>query len=151
MMMMNNNQTTNFTLLPLNNLTMGNSTVATTTLEQQEEQVCAEGDHAAGFRSAHLWLLMIAVIFSRLTLWGADLSVNQGLVEFVQAKERGQVNGVQGSLNQLIDLVRLAVVIALPLPSQFGFLVFCTFFCILAASIIYAIGAPSDDDGPPSK
>lgn len=68
--------------------------------------------------------LMSGIILGRVGLWGFDLTITQMIQEHVVEKERGIFNGVQTSLNNFMDLLRFIFVLFLPLPSQFGILIF---------------------------
>ncbi|KAK0063684.1 solute carrier family 40 member 1, partial [Biomphalaria pfeifferi] len=52
-----------------------------------------------------VWMLLAGIITSRFGLWVADLTISQLYMESVEELERGKVNGVQISLNQLVDLL----------------------------------------------
>ncbi|XP_068406609.1 uncharacterized protein [Eschrichtius robustus] len=51
---------------------------------------------------------------SRLGLWSFDLTVSQLLQENILETERGAVNGVQCSLNYLMDLIHFVLVMLAP-------------------------------------
>eukprot|EP00062_Callorhinchus_milii_P005967 gi/632945967/ref/XP_007888323.1/ PREDICTED: solute carrier family 40 member 1 [Callorhinchus milii] len=68
-------------------------------------------------------LLFAGVIAARIGLWAFDLTVTQLLQENVAESERGIVNGVQNSLNYLLDLMHFIMVILAPNPESFGLLV----------------------------
>ena len=63
-------------------------------------------------------------------LWVADLSVNQVLQNRVENEIRGTVNGVQSSMNMILDTMKYLLVIALPYPNTFGYLVCASFAAI---------------------
>ena len=71
-------------------------------------------------------LLMTGIITARFGLWVADLSVNQ-VLQTVDDEVRGTINGVQSSVNMLFDTTKLLLVIALPRPATFGYLIFASF------------------------
>jgi len=56
-------------------------------------------------------------------LWIADLSVIQIFQEEIPADKRGILNGVQGSLNQGMNLLKFIIVIILPNPNTFAYLI----------------------------
>ena len=60
----------------------------------------------------------------------ADLVVTQLLQENVAECERGVVNGVQNSLNMLLDMLKFTLVIGVPHIEHFGFLVIASFLFI---------------------
>lgn len=68
-------------------------------------------------------LLFAGVIAARVGLWAFDLSVTQLLQENVIESERGIVNGVQNSMNYLLDLLHFLMVLLAPNPEAFGLLV----------------------------
>ena len=74
-------------------------------------------------------LLMTGIITARFGLWVADLSVNQ-VLQTVDDEVRGTINGVQSSMNMLCNTCKLLLVIALPRPATFGFLIFASFSAI---------------------
>ena len=69
-------------------------------------------------------------LFDYTGLWMADLVVTQLLQENVNELERGIVNGVQNSLNMLMDMVKNALVIAMPCVETFGILILLSFLFI---------------------
>ncbi|XP_068091573.1 ferroportin-like isoform X2 [Hyperolius riggenbachi] len=68
-------------------------------------------------------LLFAGIIVGRVGLWSYDLTVTQLLQENVEESERGIINGVQNSMNNLLDLVHFIMVILGPNPEAFGLLV----------------------------
>ncbi|XP_004385646.1 solute carrier family 40 member 1 isoform X2 [Trichechus manatus latirostris] len=68
-------------------------------------------------------LLFAGVIAARIGLWSFDLTVTQLLQENVIESERGIINGVQNSMNYLLDLLHFIMVILAPNPEAFGLLV----------------------------
>ncbi|NXU49609.1 S40A1 protein, partial [Turnix velox] len=68
-------------------------------------------------------LLFAGVIAARVGLWSFDLTVTQLLQENVVESERGIINGVQNSMNYLLDLLHFIMVILAPNPEAFGLLV----------------------------
>lgn len=56
-------------------------------------------------------------------LWSFDLTVTQLIQENVIESERGVINGVQNSMNYLLDLLHFIMVILAPNPEAFGLLV----------------------------
>ncbi|KAI0229788.1 Solute carrier family 40 member 1 [Lamellibrachia satsuma] len=84
-------------------------------------------------------LFLIGVITSRVGLWMADLVVTQLLQETVRERERGIVNGVQNSLNMLMDVLKFTLVIVLPHIETFGYLIILSFIFICLASLFFAL------------
>ncbi|XP_023665740.1 solute carrier family 40 member 1-like [Paramormyrops kingsleyae] len=68
-------------------------------------------------------LLFTGVIAARVGLWSFDLTVTQLIQENVKESERGVINGVQNSMNYLLDLLHFIMVILAPNPEAFGILV----------------------------
>ncbi|AWP12693.1 putative solute carrier family 40 member 1 [Scophthalmus maximus] len=68
-------------------------------------------------------LLFAGVIAARVGLWSFDLTVTQLIQENVNESERGVINGVQNSMNYLLDLLHFIMVILAPNPEAFGLLV----------------------------
>ncbi|XP_034429109.1 solute carrier family 40 member 1 [Hippoglossus hippoglossus] len=68
-------------------------------------------------------LLFAGVIAARIGLWSFDLTVTQLIQENVIESERGVINGVQNSMNYLLDLLHFIMVILAPNQEAFGLLV----------------------------
>ncbi|KAL3832525.1 hypothetical protein ACJMK2_024160 [Sinanodonta woodiana] len=83
-------------------------------------------------------LLLGGIIAARCGLWMADLTISQLFLENVKETERGIVNGVQGSLNKLMDMLKYALVIGVPQPELFGFLIILSFLFICTGWCLYA-------------
>ena len=71
----------------------------------------------------------------------ADLVVSQLFQENVPEHERGIVNGVQNSLNQLLDMTKFILVIILPKLHTFGFLILLSFTFIFFANVLFWVQA----------
>jgi solute carrier family 40 (iron-regulated transporter), member 1 len=67
----------------------------------------------------------------------ADLVVTQLMQESIVENERGVVNGVQNSLNMLMDMLKFALVIALPQIEIFGIHILISFSFIVAAGMSF--------------
>ncbi|XP_069502699.1 ferroportin-like [Ambystoma mexicanum] len=93
------------------------------------------GDHPESYIS--ITLLFSGVILARIGLWSFDLTVTQLLQENIAESERGVVNGVQSSLNYLMDLVHFIMVILAPQPQQFGLLVIISILFVTAGHTMY--------------
>ncbi|XP_013065016.1 solute carrier family 40 member 1-like isoform X1 [Biomphalaria glabrata] len=85
-----------------------------------------------------IWMLLAGIITARFGLWVADLTVSQLFMESVAEKERGKVNGVQSSLNQLMDMLKYLMVVLAPHEHQFGLLVHISFGFICIGWLFYA-------------
>ncbi|XP_046326044.2 solute carrier family 40 member 1-like [Haliotis rufescens] len=82
-------------------------------------------------------LLITGIITARFGLWIADLAITQLFLEHVAESERGVVNGVQTSLNRMMDMLKFALVVALPKTDEFGYLVMISFVCICIGDVLY--------------
>mgnify|MGYP003573967192 CR=1 FL=1 len=83
-------------------------------------------------------LFLIGIITSRTGLWMADLVVTQLLQETVAETERGVVNGVQNSLNMLMEMTKFVLVIVAPHVETFGILIIISFLFICLAGVLFA-------------
>uniref|UniRef100_A0A8C6SCF0 Solute carrier family 40 member n=1 Tax=Neogobius melanostomus TaxID=47308 RepID=A0A8C6SCF0_9GOBI len=82
-------------------------------------------------------LLFLGVITARIGLWSFDLTVTQLLQENISESERGVVNGVQSSMNYLMDLLHFIMVISAPQPEHFGYLVIISVLFIATGHTMY--------------
>ncbi|XP_034029559.1 solute carrier family 40 member 1 [Thalassophryne amazonica] len=82
-------------------------------------------------------LLFMGVITARIGLWSFDLTVTQLLQENICESERGVVNGVQSSMNYLMDLLHFIMVISAPQPQHFGILVIISVLFITTGHTMY--------------
>ncbi|XP_023363395.1 solute carrier family 40 member 1 [Otolemur garnettii] len=82
-------------------------------------------------------LLFAGVIAARVGLWSFDLTVTQLLQENVIESERGIINGVQNSMNYLLDLLHFILVILAPNPEAFGLLVLISVSFVAMGHIMY--------------
>uniref|UniRef100_A0A3B4T8W1 Solute carrier family 40 member n=1 Tax=Seriola dumerili TaxID=41447 RepID=A0A3B4T8W1_SERDU len=85
-------------------------------------------------------LLFLGVITARI-LWSFDLTVTQLLQENICESERGVVNGVQSSMNYLMDLLHFIMVISAPQPQHFGILVIISVLFITTGHTMYFLYA----------
>ncbi|XP_053141260.1 solute carrier family 40 member 1 isoform X2 [Hemicordylus capensis] len=81
--------------------------------------------------------LFAGVIAARVGLWSFDLTVTQLLQENVVESERGIINGVQDSMNYLLDLLHFIMVILAPNPEAFGLLVLISVSFVAMGHIMY--------------
>lgn len=93
---------------------------------------CASDEFA--MRSPAVW---ITVFFFSIGLWSFDLTVTQLLQENVIESERGIINGVQNSMNYLLDLLHFIMVILAPNPEAFGLLVLISVSFVAMGHIMY--------------
>ncbi|XP_015257834.1 PREDICTED: solute carrier family 40 member 1, partial [Cyprinodon variegatus] len=82
-------------------------------------------------------LLFAGVIAARVGLWSFDLSVTQLIQENVMESERGVINGVQNSMNYLLDLLHFIMVILAPNPEAFGLLVIISVSFVAMGHLMY--------------
>uniref|UniRef100_A0A4W5P0A3 Solute carrier family 40 member n=1 Tax=Hucho hucho TaxID=62062 RepID=A0A4W5P0A3_9TELE len=82
-------------------------------------------------------LLFSGVIAARMGLWSFDLTVTQLIQENVIESERGLINGVQNSMNYLLDLLHFIMVILAPNPEAFGLLVILSVSFVAMGHIMY--------------
>ncbi|XP_059174595.1 solute carrier family 40 member 1-like isoform X2 [Physella acuta] len=85
-----------------------------------------------------IWMLLVGIVTARFGLWVVDLSISQLFMESVAEDERGKVNGVQTSLNQLMDMLKYLMVVLAPFQHQFGLLVMISFCFICLGWMCYA-------------
>ncbi|XP_035265618.1 solute carrier family 40 member 1 [Anguilla anguilla] len=82
-------------------------------------------------------LLFAGVIAARVGLWSFDLTVTQLIQENVIESERGVINGIQNSMNCLLDLLHFIMVILAPNPEAFGLLVIISVAFIAMGHMMY--------------
>ncbi|XP_078260222.1 solute carrier family 40 member 1 [Rhinoraja longicauda] len=82
-------------------------------------------------------LLFAGIIAARVGLWSFDLTVTQLIQENVDESERGKVNGVQNSMNYLLDLMHFIMVILAPNPEAFGVLVIISTSFVAMGHLMY--------------
>uniref|UniRef100_A0A1A8M478 Solute carrier family 40 member n=2 Tax=Nothobranchius TaxID=28779 RepID=A0A1A8M478_9TELE len=107
-------------------LTSGNAT----TMEPAEEFPPLQSYMSVG-------LLFAGVIAARIGLWSFDLTVTQLIQENVIESERGVINGVQNSMNYLLDLLHFIMVILAPNPEAFGLLVIISVSFVAMGHMMY--------------
>jgi iron-regulated transporter 1 len=56
--------------------------------------------------------------------------VTQVMQEHVAEDKRGIINGVQASMNQLLDLVKFVLVVLIPETDSFGFLIMASYLFV---------------------
>lgn len=82
-------------------------------------------------------LLFAGVIAARIGLWSFDLTVTQLIQENVIESERGIINGVQNSMNYLLDLLHFIMVILAPNTEAFGLLVIISVSFVAMGHMMY--------------
>ncbi|XP_074659121.1 solute carrier family 40 member 1-like [Tubulanus polymorphus] len=90
------------------------------------------------FSYLSIGLLMAGIVAARFGLWMSDLTITQLFLETVHETERGVVNGVQSSCNNIMDMLKFALVIVLPDPPTFGILILISFLFICLGFVFYA-------------
>ncbi|CAH1238030.1 SLC40A1 [Branchiostoma lanceolatum] len=83
-------------------------------------------------------LLMTGVTLGRIGLWMYDLTVTQIFQETVEENHRGVAFGVQNSLNFFMDMLHFILVIVLPAPETFGFLILLSYAFTVMGHMLYA-------------
>ncbi|XP_056425942.1 solute carrier family 40 protein member 1-like isoform X2 [Hyla sarda] len=82
-------------------------------------------------------LLFAGIIAAKIGLWSFDLTVTQLIQENVIESERGIINGVQNSMNNLFDLMHFIMVILGPNPEAFGLLVLISVYFIAVGHMMF--------------
>lgn len=77
--------------------------------------------------------------FRILGLWMIDLTISQIMQESIEEDERGVVNGVQNSLNQLMSMIKDVGVIALPDIRTFGILIIISYMSVSSAFVFFCV------------
>ncbi|KAM9307671.1 ferroportin-like [Gastrophryne carolinensis] len=101
--------------------------------------VLFESVHASDQPDSYISIILLfsGVILARVGLWSFDLTVTQLLQENIPESERGVVNGVQSSMNYLMDLVHFIMVILAPQPQQFGLLVIISILFVITGHTMF--------------
>ncbi|XP_078084527.1 ferroportin-like [Mustelus asterias] len=82
-------------------------------------------------------LYFAGAISARIGLWSFDLTVTQLMQEMVYESKRGIVNGVQSSMNSIMDLLRFVLVIIMPAPEHFGVLIILSVIFVSAGGLLF--------------
>lgn len=69
------------------------------------------------------------------------MTVTQVMQENVVETERGIVNGMQNSLNMLLEMIKCVLVIILPHVETYGILILMSFIFIFTAGILFSFYA----------
>ncbi|KAL4617988.1 solute carrier family 40 member 1 [Arapaima gigas] len=115
-------------------------TTLTTTMQSlvNGSTVAEEMDQALEVESyLSVSLLFAGVIAARVGLWSFDLTVTQLIQENVIESERGIINGVQNSMNYLLDLLHFIMVILAPNPEAFGLLIIISVAFVATGHAMY--------------
>ncbi|CAL8113441.1 unnamed protein product [Orchesella dallaii] len=87
----------------------------------------------------NVFYFVAGIVFARFGLWVTDLSISQLLQDSVEESKRGVINGVQNSINQSMDLIKFLLVIFLPSPQTFGYLIILTWIFSLLGWIFHCL------------
>ncbi|XP_072179772.1 ferroportin-like [Diadema setosum] len=86
-------------------------------------------------------LFFSGLVFSRIGLWSYDLVTTQLIQEQVRETERGVFNGVQRAMECSFDMLHFILVIVLPCPETYGYLIMvsiCFVACGLLCFMVYS-------------
>lgn len=92
--------------------------------------------HTSSYWSIGVFL--VGLTLYRFGLWITDLCITQEMQEEIPERQRGVVNGVQHSINQLMDMLKNVMVILLPASETFGLLVILSMCAYVCAFFFYA-------------
>ncbi|XP_078573219.1 ferroportin-like [Branchiostoma floridae x Branchiostoma japonicum] len=115
-----------------------NETTLTTPVDATTASPQADSAHRPLWMYTSVALLMTGVTLGRIGLWMYDLTVTQLYQETVEENHRGVVFGVQNSLNFFMDMMHFLLVIILPAPETFGFLILLSFLFTVSGHLLYA-------------
>jgi iron-regulated transporter 1 len=93
--------------------------------------------HYASPISIAMILLLSGTLASRIGLWAFDCASTQIFQETVPTNERGIVGGVQNVLNYNMDMLHFVLVIVMPYPRQFGYLVLVSVAMVALGLLLY--------------
>uniref|UniRef100_A0A8C1YTQ5 Solute carrier family 40 member n=1 Tax=Cyprinus carpio TaxID=7962 RepID=A0A8C1YTQ5_CYPCA len=111
-------------------------------LEKKRERKRSQGKTRLKPMKYNVYLKLHSVVWCMTTsLWSFDLTVTQLLQETICESERGVVNGVQSSMNYLMDLLHFIMVISAPQPQHFGILVIISILFIFTGHTMYFLYA----------
>ena len=82
-------------------------------------------------------VLLSGILMAKFGLWIADITITQTIQEDVEEEHRGVINGVQNSMNSLMDTIKFSLVILLPAERTFGFLILASFVSIVCGAASY--------------
>jgi iron-regulated transporter 1 len=84
-------------------------------------------------------LLVLGLVLSRFGLWGFDLAVNQIIQETVSSTNLGAVNGVQGSLQSLFQMLAYVAGVVVWRPAQFSLLMAGSVIAVATAAVLFML------------
>ena len=82
-------------------------------------------------------VLLSGILMAKFGLWIADITITQTIQEDVEEEHRGVINGVQNSMNSLMDTIKFTLVILLPAEKTFGLLILASFVSIICGAASY--------------
>uniref|UniRef100_UPI00398F6AA4 ferroportin-like n=1 Tax=Pristiophorus japonicus TaxID=55135 RepID=UPI00398F6AA4 len=82
-------------------------------------------------------LFFAGAVSARVGLWSFDLTVTQLMQEMICESKRGIVNGVQSSMNGIMDLLRYVMVIIAPAPEHFGILIILSVIFVTTGGLLF--------------
>ncbi|XP_077978935.1 ferroportin-like [Glandiceps talaboti] len=124
---------TSTTLLPAEDFTATQANFTTEKLVTPESSLYTTDSYVS------ITLLFTGIITSRIGLWLFDLTMTQLFQENILETQRGVINGVQNSLNGLMDMLHYILVIIAPHPWTFGLLVLLSFMFVCLGGGLYAV------------
>lgn len=107
--------------------------------EDGEDGTGTTGNSSSSSSALVMRLLILGLILSRFGLWGFDLAVNQILQETVPSVNLGAVNGVQGSLQSLFQMLAYVAGVVIWRPTQFSFLMAGSVVAVAAAALLFTL------------
>jgi len=105
------------------------------------------GDHEA-YRA---YLLLGAIVISRVFLWGFDLANVQTMQEFVEEDVRGEINGMQSAACNIMEFVMAILGMFCTSRQNFRILVFSSGGGVTCAAIIITLWAVTRRREPPAE
>jgi len=84
-----------------------------------------------------LYGLIMAVLVSRLGLWGFDLSAQYLVQEAVEPDLRGTFSSIEFSLQNIFEVLSFACTIVFPRPEDFRYPALVSALAVAAASVLY--------------
>ncbi|XP_022087124.1 solute carrier family 40 member 1-like [Acanthaster planci] len=115
----------------------GDSTTQNVMMDNTPQATPDGRDRPSSYLSAVLFFT--GMVTSRIGLWMFDLVTTQLIQENVHEDERGVFNGVQRSLECSMDMLHFILVIILPAPETFGYLIILSFIFICIGAIFYCV------------
>ncbi|KAF0754674.1 hypothetical protein AaE_005241 [Aphanomyces astaci] len=92
-----------------------------------------------GESSVSDYIMMVAVLFSRMWLWSCDLGETQIMQEWVEADRRGSINAMQNATSKLFYIAVLLVSVFCSDPREFVTLVSVSVGAVLSSAIGFTV------------